>query len=186
MTESFDNLLDETQKNVHLLSMYPTMFEKEELRHLHPFMDKALFNSLCLLDTLISLRHLNASIENDNRVQANYFARIASLHVKESLDNLNHFHGKDFRESVADLLDAESLAEIDAAVKGLNSLKKRCFPMLTEIRHNVIAHKDPNGIEQLRVIRLVDATKVKEIGWEAVNFHVRLLGEYVRLVGNLA
>ena len=185
MTESLDDLIEETSKHVRVMSLYPKLFKRKELQHLHEFMDRALYNSLCLLDTLVALKHLRASIESNNEFEANYFARITALHVRESLDNLNNFHGKNFRDSIADMVGQESLIEIDAWVKALKSLKKRCFPMLTEIRHNVIAHKTANGLEQVRVIRSVDAGKIGEIGWEAADSQFNLLAEYVRLIERL-
>ncbi|WP_210490620.1 hypothetical protein [Rufibacter aurantiacus] len=91
-----------------------------------------------------------------NEWSKRYFARQSALLIYEAINDIFEMTGKELRRVISLFSVSEALSnELKAIIKNLNEYKITYFDFLKEIRHNCIAHRDKDSIEQIRIIASV-------------------------------
>ena len=162
---AYDSVIQAMHRNVKALKAYPRILAKAEHKYLHKVFDKALFNTLCNLDLITELKHLDMSRAVGNAFETNLFARIAAHSCFEILDNLNQAVGKEVRELVKSRLGPHALRDLNTHVKELNQIKKRHIAELKGIRNNLFGHGMKAGREQAEQMLRIDPAAIYDLGY---------------------
>lgn len=174
----FDQLIEAAKQFANFTRAYSKLLSEPKYHHLYPAYNKSHFAALGNLDLLISLKYLNISQSLGNAYEANHFARTVALHTYEILENPSKLLSKEVRQLVIDAVGEDALTTINSVLKQLNEIKKAHGNMLKEIRHNVIAHKADQALEQFDLMRGLKLKQIFEIGSQVAKLLSRISFAY--------
>ncbi len=179
---TYDKVIQTTSNLVRAYKIYPKVFEKEEYKWLHKFLDKALFTVLNHLDLAIGLKYVQVSLAVGNKLEANYFSRVLVLTSHEILNDLNKMLGKDIRLEIQERIGIEGLKEIDELTKEMNCLRKKHLEKLKRLRNKVIGHKYEYAYQQAEMITDIDIKDIYHVGKDIFNVQMKFIQIYKKML----
>lgn len=116
---------------------------------------------LAIIEMDITTLNARFVIEIDEEVKDVYARHIALL-IHEYLDDQPDLFGKDFRHMVKQLPNSEQhISKLNSLGRDLRSVRNAHGQLLSQIRNNVLAHRDHDGEKQLVAIESIDQKEMR-------------------------
>ena len=129
--------------------------------------DKTIWNAAGYINLIsLDLKHFARDLAfADDEWGKRIYARMISMLIYESINDLLDLLGKDFRIIIKKLSkEDELMIELNSLSKTLNNYKSLYINRLKEIRNIATAHRDNNLLEQYKIITSISWTEFIEIG----------------------
>jgi len=130
--------------------------------------DKIIWNAAGYINLIsLDLKHFVRDLAfADDEWGKRIYARMISVLIYESLNDLLEILGKEFRGIITKLSNSVELtSELKSLSKRLNEFKSKNIERLKEIRNVATAHRDQNILAQLNLIATIGWSELFEIGF---------------------
>lgn len=126
------------------------------------FINSLVFIRLSFMDILILQKRLALT---KDKSEENLMARLLSLQLYEFFEDMGKIFGSSYSDTILNLPNSADLTKsLNDLRKTFNEFKKEAIPILKEIRHNTIAHKDPDAFKQLNIIENININEIAKFG----------------------
>lgn len=142
--------------------------------------DESLFVVINLLQffqiSLFDLVILMESMENVSGWKYKLFVRQFYLTTYESIEDLQHLLGREFRDAVTAIDADETTLEIFSDIgKSLNHIKKKYKRSLHNVRHYISAHRDHDAEKQLEFINSISSQETDNLQYDLFSWCLKFL-----------
>lgn len=101
----------------------------------------------------------------------NLYARVLTLSIVEFFEDIGQLLGKEYRSRISLLNNHEVfIKKLNLIAKHLNNLRSRHEKSLRQIRNAVIAHKEHNTIQQIKIIHELDLKSIGALSIDIMNW----------------
>lgn len=177
----YDKLILGVNKNIQGLKVYPKILNEERNHKFHLIFDKMLHNLLVVSYILVGVKYLDLSNALNNGIERAYFARIVALN---SINSGRLTGNKDVKEILKQINNNEIDEELKQLKVKIQALKDE-ERYLKEIRTNIIAHKDENPFNQIKVFQDVDPKRIFTTGNSIFNLHLKLNNFFLKILNEI-
>ena len=170
--ETFDLLIDKFTRELPMIksSMNKALQKHEKDDIAYHAANVPILIRLSLLDIVMLFNNL---LRTKSGAEQNLFARLICVQLYDLFEKVPDMFGKKYRIKTSHLLkyDGGLVKELNKLMTEFNSHKNKFAPVFKYIRNNVSAHRDIDGMKQIKLIEGMDFGSIVEAFIKIINWY---------------